>query len=481
MISSRILQELVQILGPQGVLTGKNQTLVYDCDAYTVEKALPEVVLLPTTTEQVAAIVRLACRERIPFVPRGAGTGLSGGALAEGGFLITLTRMNRILNVDLRNRRMIAQAGAVNIKLTQAVASDGYLYAPDPSSQNACTLGGNVAENSGGPHTLKYGVTTNHVLGVTMVMPDGAVRRFGDSSGDSTGLDLIGLIVGSEGTFGIVTEVTVRLVRQAQDVRTLLAVFNTIADATQTVSDIIAAGILPAALEMMDQTILQAVEMAFGFGFPTDAGAVLLVELDGLTAALDRQADDVKTLCERNAAREVRVAQTPEDRARLWTARKKGIGATGRLAPSAVTHDGVVPRTKLPRLLERIALIGAKHDLRIANVFHAGDGNLHPVILFDERDADQLRRVVEAGGEILQACVDEGGSVSGEHGIGIEKRQFLTLMFTPRDLAVMERVRATFNPDELCNPGKIFPAHRHVCTESFAGRAFTRRLGAIPL
>jgi glycolate oxidase len=384
--------------------------------------------------------------------------------------------MNKILNIDYRNRRIVAEAGAVNIKLTQAVAGKGYLFAPDPSSQSACTLGGNVAENSGGPHTLKYGVTTNHVLGVRMVLPDGTIADLGGPTESPVGYDLVGVTVGSEGTFGIVTEATVRIVRRPQAHRTLLAVFNTIADATNTVSDIIAAGIIPAALEMMDQLILQAVEAAFGFGFPTDAGAVLLVELDGLSASLDRQAEQVKEICGRNAAREVRLAKTEQERTNLWIARKRGIGATGRLAPSCVTHDGVIPRTRLPQLLELISQIGAKYGIRIANVFHAGDGNLHPVLLFDERDPDQVRRVVEAGGEILKACVAEGGSVTGEHGIGVEKKEFISLMFSERDLEVMERLRRAFNPGDLCNPGKIFPSARHVCTESFV-----RRRGAIAL
>lgn len=476
MMSPSVIKELVRIVGPQGVLSGKDQTLVYDCDAYTIEKSPPEVVVLPTSTEQVAAVVRLANREGIPFVPRGAGTGLSGGALAHGGILITLTRMNRILEMDYRNRQIVAEAGAINIKLTQAVSERGYLYAPDPSSQNSCTLGGNVAENSGGPHTLKYGVTTNHVLAVKMVMPDGSIAELGSPLEDPAGYDLMGVLVGHEGTFGIVTEVTVRIVRQPQACRTLLAVFNSVAEATNTVSDIIAAGIIPSALELMDQLILQAVEMAFKFGFPTDAGAVLLIELDGLEAALDRQADEVKAICEKNRARDVRLARNDQERNRLWIARKKGIGATGRLAPSCVTHDGVIPRTRLPHLLELIAEIGAKYELRVANVFHAGDGNLHPVILFDERDPDQVRRVVEAGGEILKACVDEGGSVTGEHGIGVEKKEFIPLMFSPRDMEVMVRVKLAFNPNDLCNPGKIFPSSRHACTESFV-----RRRGALPM
>lgn len=475
-ITPSIIETLTKIVGPEGVLVGNDETLVYDCDAYTIEKSAPEVVVLPTSTEQVAEIVRLAHRERIPFVPRGAGTGLSGGALAlEGGLLITLTRMNRILEVDLRNRRMVAQAGAINFQLTKAVMDKGYAYAPDPSSQYACTIGGNVAMNSGGPHTLKYGVTVNHILGLKLVLPDGRIITLGGPQESRTGYDLVGLTVGSEGTFGIVTEVTVRLIRQPQSWRTLLAVFDTVDQATNTVSGIIAKGIIPAALEMMDHLILQAVEAAYGFGFPLDAGAVLLIELDGLEAGLEALQGRVIEVCKENQAREVRIARNEAERARLWLARKRGIGATGRLAPSCVTHDGVIPRTRLPEMLRHIAEIGAQFGLRIANVFHAGDGNLHPVILFDERDPDQVRRVLEAGYEILKLCVKLGGSITGEHGIGVEKREMISLMFSPHDLEVMDRLRRAFNPEDLCNPGKIFPFARKGCTEPFL------RKGAVAL
>jgi len=439
-------------------MTGRTEMRVYDCDAYTVDKSLPTAVVLPTTTDQVAQIVRLCNRLQVPFLPRGAGTGLSGGTTAVcGGVVISTVRLNQILHIDLPNRRMVAQAGCVNIHLTKAVAKDGLHYAPDPSSQGACTVGGNVAENSGGPHTLKYGVTTNHVTGLKMVLPDGEVVELGGEIEDAPGYDLVGLTVGSEGTFGIVTEVTVKLTPLPEAYRTLLGVFETIDDATQTVSDIIAAGILPGALEMIDQLILNAIEDAFHFGFPRDAEAVLIIELDGFEAGLDTDAERVREICKKNNAREVRLAATPEDRARLWMARKKGIGAAGRLAPSIVTQDGVIPRSKLPEVLREIKDISRRYGIRICNIFHAGDGNLHPCILFDERDPDELHRVVEAGEEILKLCIRVGGSITGEHGIGVEKIDAMPLMFTEADIALMEKVRGVFNQNELCNPGKLFP------------------------
>ncbi len=460
-----LTRELAAIIGPEAVLTDRAEIRVYDCDAYTVEKAAPTVIVLPRSTEHVSEIVKLCNRLRVPFIPRGAGTGLSGGTTAiHGGVVISTVRMNQILKIDLDNRRLIAQAGCVNIHLTKAVAKDGLHYAPDPSSQGACTVGGNVAENSGGPHTLKYGVTTNHITGLRMVLPEGQIVDLGGEAEDSPGYDLVGLVVGSEGTFGIVTEVTVRLTPLPQAYRTLLAIFDTIDDCTQTVSDIIAAGILPAALEMIDQLILQAIEDAFHMGFPKDAAAVLIIELDGFEAGLETDATRVKEICSQNKAREVRTAATPEDRARLWMARKKGIGAAGRLAPSIVTQDGVIPRSKLPEVLREIGEISKKYGIRICNIFHAGDGNLHPCVLFDERDKDELRRVVEAGGEILKLCIRVGGSITGEHGIGIEKIDAMPLLFSEADIALMERVRAVFNRNELCNPGKLFPTSKS-CVE----------------
>ena len=345
---------------------------------------------------------------------------------------------------------------------TKAVSADGYLYAPDPSSQGASTLGGNIANNAGGPHTLKYGVTANHVLALELVLPDGEIVTLGDATEDVNGYDLLGVAIGSEGTFGIVTEATVRLTRQPQAVRTLLAIFDTVDDATQAVSDVMAAGIVPAALEMMDAVILQTVEDAFHFGFPRDAEAVLIIELDGLEAGLETQADRVRQLCDRHHAREIRQAQTPKDRANLWAARKKAVGTLGRLAPSCVTQDCVIPRSKLPETLRAIADIGRRHNLRIANVFHAGDGNLHPVTLFDERDPAEVRRVMAASHEILELCVGLGGTLTGEHGIGVEKRDYMPLLFPPETLRTMSDLRAVFNPSGLCNPDKILPT-AHGC------------------
>ena len=465
-VDDAFLDELRRICGVDAVLHGRDETLLYDCDAFVIEKQFPDVVVLPTTTEQVAGVVRLCARAGVPFVGRGAGTGLSGGALAlNGGVIIAMTRMKQILDIDLRNRRITAQAGAVNISLTRAVAADGYQYAPDPSSQMACTIGGNVAENSGGPHTLKYGVTVNHVLGLTVVMPDGEVVRLGGKEEGRAGYDLVGIVVGSEGTFGIVTEVIARLVRQPQTVRTMLAVFEDVRAATNTVSGIIAAGIVPAALEMMDKLIIQAVEAAFKFGFPLDAGACLIIELDGLEAGIDTQAARVREICSANGAREVRSAGSAAERDLLWKARKRAFGAVGRLAPSNVTQDGVIPRTRLPDVLEEIDRIVERHGLRVANVFHAGDGNLHPLILFDERDPAQLRGVIAASEEILKLCVSVGGSITGEHGIGIEKTGFVTCQFSDIDLDVMARVRGVFNPRDLCNPGKMFPTGKS-CIET---------------
>jgi glycolate oxidase len=462
MLYEHFFRELRRIVGNDGVLAEKGERAVYENDAYPLEKAAPMATVLPSTTAQVAEVVKLCASHSLPFAPRGAGTGLAGGTLCPGGILIGLARMNRILDIDLRNRRLTAQAGAINVALTKAVATDGYLYAPDPSSQGASTLGGNIANNAGGPHTLKYGVTANHVVAVELVLPDGEVVTLGDKTEEVNGYDLLGVALGSEGTFGIVTEATVRLTRAPQAVRTLLAIFDTVDDATQTVSDIVAAGIVPAALEMMDAVILQTVEDAFHFGFPRDAEAILIIELDGLTAGLETQVNRVRALCEANAAREIRQAETPKDRANLWAARKKSVGTLGRLAPSCVTQDCVIPRSKLPQVLRAIAEIGKRYNLRIANVFHAGDGNLHPVTLFDERDPEEVARVMAASHEILELCIGVGGTLTGEHGIGVEKRDYMPLLFPPETLRTMADLRAVFNPAGLCNPGKVLPT-AHGC------------------
>lgn len=455
------INALRKVVGEDGLRLTNAQKHVYSSDAYTLEKALPGVVVLPRTTEEVAGVVRLCNKHKVSIVPRGAGTGLAGGSLAhDNEVLLCLSRMNRILSVDLDNHRMRAQAGVVNTYLTKAVAGHGYLYAPDPSSQGVCTLGGNIANNSGGPHTLKYGVTVNHILAVQAVLPDGEVI---EASVDDHGYDLVGILTGSEGTLGVITEATVNLVRTPEAIRTLLVTCATVDDATNLVSGIIAAGILPAALEMIDRTILQAVEDAYHLGLPTDAGAVLIVELDGVEAGIDLQVDRIREICERGGALEVKQAKDATERAKLWMARKKGIGTIGRLAPSCATQDGVVPRTKLPEMLRQIGEIGKKYNLRIANVFHAGDGNLHPAVLFDERDPEEVKRVLAAGGDILRSCVAAGGSLTGEHGIGIEKQEFLSLVFSDDDVDTMLKLRAVFNPDGLLNPGKMFPAGGNCC------------------
>jgi glycolate oxidase len=446
------------LVGADAVLTAPSEMLVYECDGYTVEKSRPDVVVLPRSTEQVAAVVR-ACNELdVPFLPRGAGTSLAGGCLAVGGgVVLSLMRMKRILEVNYRDRYAVVQPGVVNLWLSNHLRPNGYHYAPDPSSQGACTVGGNVATNSGGPHTLKYGVTVNHVLGVTIVLPDGSVVTTGGPAEDNPGYDLTGTIVGSEGTFGVVTEITCRITRNPEAYRTLLGVFETVDDATNTISDLIGAGIVPAALEMLDQLILKAVEEAFHFGFPLDAGAVLIMEVDGLEAGLEQSAERIAAIAKKNNAREVRKANTEAERTLLWKSRKQAFGAVGRLAPSYCTQDGVVPRSKLPHMLREIQRIGERHGLRVCNVFHAGDGNLHPILLFDERDADQVKRVLAASHEILDECIRQGGSVTGEHGIGVEKLDFMPKLFTPEDLNVMLRLRSAFNPEGRCSPHKMLP------------------------
>ncbi len=465
-LDAELVRGLQSIVGAENVLTSGAELRAYDCDAYAPEKRYPDAVVLPQTTEQVSQIIKLCNRLSIPFIPRGAGTGLSGGATAtSGGVIIATTKLNKILETDVPNRRMTAQAGVVNTYLTKAVRKDRLHYAPDPSSQGACTVGGNVAENSGGPHTLKYGVTTNHVTGVTLVLPDGEIVRLGGKAEDAPGYDLVGLVVGSEGTMGLVTEVTIRLTPLPQSIRTLLVVFESVDQATQTVSDLIAEGVLPAALEMIDTFIIKACEDAFHLGFPLDAEAVLIIEVDGLEVGLDAEADHAAEIARRNGAREVRQASTDLERALLWKARKQAFGALGRLGKSMVTHDGVIPRTKLPYVIREVRAIAARHGLNVGNVFHAGDGNLHPNLMFDERDPLQVSNVMHAGEEILKLCVDVGGSITGEHGIGVEKQEAMAWMFTPDDLALMQKIKGVFNTSDLCNPGKVFPTSKR-CWET---------------
>ena len=459
-----LLDSLREIVGAGHVITKAEELLVYECDAYTLEKQLPTAVALPGSTAEVQAIVRACAAHNVPIIPRGAGTSLSGTVLAvTGGIMIALTRMTRIVDIDYANRRAFVEAGCVNAWVTNAVKGQGLFYAPDPSSQPACTIGGNVGTNSGGPHTLKYGVTTNHVLGLEMVLPDGEMVWLGtrpDGGEDVEGYDLRGVAIGSEGMFGIVTRVLLRLVRAPQAFKTMLGVFGTVDQASQTVSDIIEAGIVPGALEMMDQLITQAVEAAYKFGFPLDAGAVLIIELDGLAPGLERQAETVIQICRKNGAREVRLAKSDQERADLWKSRKRAFGAIGRLSPNFITQDGVVPRSKLPEMMRFIGECSRKYGLRIPNVFHAGDGNIHPLVLYDERDKDQVRRALEVSHDILEKCVEFGGSVTGEHGIGVEKIDFMARQFSPDDLEAMRMLRRVFDPEGRCNPHKMFPGSK---------------------
>jgi glycolate oxidase len=466
-----LIDRLRTIVGRDALLSSPSELLVYECDGYTIEKNKPDVVVFPTSTEQVVQIVKVCNELGVPFLPRGSGTSLAGGCLAVGGGVtIGLSRMKKILEVDYRNRYAVVEPGVVNLWLTNQLRPHGYHFAPDPSSQGACTIGGNAATNSGGPHTLKYGVTVNHVLGLEFVLPDGRIAHTGGPTEDNPGYDLTGVLVGSEGTFGIATKIWCRITRNPEAYRTLLGVFETVDDATNTISDIIGAGIVPGALEMLDRLILQAVEAAFHFGFPLDAGAVLIMEVDGLEAGLDAEADRITAIAKHNGAREVRKANTETERQLLWKSRKQAFGAVGRLAPSYCTQDGVVPRTKLPHMLREITRIGEKYKLRICNVFHAGDGNLHPILLFDERDADQVQRVLAASHEILEECVRQGGSVTGEHGIGVEKIDFMPRLFTPEDLSMMLRLRSAFNPDGRCSPRKMLPTAGACIEQSKAGR-----------
>jgi len=449
---------LRRIVGADHVLDAHSDLAVYECDAFVIEKHCPSVAVFPKSTAEVAAIVKLCNKLGVAFVPRGAGTSLAGGGMpVGGGVMIVLTRMREILEVNLRDRYAVVESGVVNALLNKRLTGTGFHYAPDPSSQGACTIGGNVSTNAGGPHTLKYGVTVNHVLGLEIVTSDGEIMQIGGPVEGAVGPDLVGTIVGGEGTLAIVTRIWVRLTRNPQGVRTMLGVFDSVDDATQAISAIIGEGIIPAALEMMDQGILVAVEEAFHFGFPLDAEAILLIEVDGLEVGLDAHRDRVAEMCRKHGAREVRFATDNNERLQLWKARKQAFGAIGRLSPSYCTQDGVVPRSKLPHILQRIRAISAKHDIRIVNVFHAGDGNLHPILLFDERNPGEIERVLAASGEILTECLDCGGSVTGEHGIGLEKLSFMHRMFTEDDLDVMERLRDALNPDGLLSPGKLLP------------------------
>ncbi len=456
---ARLIQACKTIVGSQGVITAPDELRVYECDALMFShRSMPDLVVLPTSTPQVASLVRLCHEAGVPVVPRGAGTGLSGGATPmAGGVMIVLTRMTRILDVDPVNRMATVEAGCVNLWLTKAVERYGLFYAPDPASQTSCTIGGNVAENAGGPHCLKYGVTTNHVLEATVVLPDGEVVRLGGRVSDAPGYDLLGVFVGAEGTLGICTEVTVRLLPQPEAVKTILAVFPSVEGASNAVSGIIGRGIIPVAMELMDRETVKAIEANIKAGYPLDAGAVLLIELDGLRAEIEAEAVGVEGVCRDHRCLDVRVARSEEDRALLWKGRKEAAGSFGRIAHQYYLQDAVIPRTKLPQVVREIEEIGARYGIRIANVAHAGDGNVHPMICVDSDIPDCQGRAIAAGSEIMQRCIQAGGTVTGEHGIGLEKREYLRLMYSPADLEAMLRVRRVLDPRGLCNPGKIFP------------------------
>jgi glycolate oxidase subunit GlcD len=475
---NNIISQLRGIVGKDGVTVDESELLVYECDAIAMHKARPLAVVFPQNTDETSRVVKLLYDNRIPFGPRGAGTGLSSGALALGCeenqrcVTIEMARMNRILEIDYANRRAVVQPGVINIRLSQAVAARSYHYAPDPSSQNACTIGGNVAENAGGPHCLKYGSTTNHILGLEVVLPTGEVINLGGDGADTIGYDLVGTFVGSEGTFGITTKITIRLTRQPQFVITLLADFLDINDASRAVSSIIAAGILPAALEMIDKVTINAVEDSiYSAGYPRDAAACLIVELDGLRAGLEAQAKRASDICLQNRARSVREARDEDERKKLWAGRKGAFGALGRVSPDLFVQDAVVPRTKLPAVLAGFYTIGAKYGLRLSTVFHAGDGNLHPNINFDGRDEEEVSRVMAASREIMKLCVDAGGSITGEHGVGADKINYMPLIFNQASLDAMLGVKEVFNPLGLCNPGKAVPAPK-MCKEYKKGFDF---------
>jgi len=473
-MKQEIIHRLKEIVGEAGATADETELLVYECDALALFKHRPDAVVFPTTTEQVSAIVRVANEFDLPFLPRGAGTGLSGGAMAaEGGILIELQRMNRIISIDPENQFAVLQPGVVNLDVSRAVAAHGLYYAPDPSSQMACSIGGNVAENAGGPHCLKYGMTTNHVLEVEAVLADGSITRFGNPVGEPIGYDMVGVLVGSEGTFAIVTEVTVRLLRKPQAVKTLLAAFHSVEECSQTVSDIVAAGIVPAALEFVDQRATEAVEASvFKAGYLLDAAASLLIEVDGFEVSIEATTADIVQICQRNNSYDIQVAQDEEQRARLWLGRKGAFGAMGRISPDMIVMDAVIPRTRLPEVLARIEALSEQYDLKVANVFHAGDGNLHPLILFDSRNTDQVDRIHAMSEAIMEVCVGVGGALSGEHGIGAEKKEFMCMTFNDADLDVMRRTRNVFNPRGLLNPGKMFPS-RGGCTEVGPGMTST--------
>ena len=463
-MDARIFEEFRAIVDERGLVSSPEELHTYECDALMSFRVMPRAVLLPTSTEQVQAIVRVCHRERIPFVARGSGTGLSGGALpVKNGVVLSLARMNRILEVDFPNARVVVEPGVINLNVSGCVSSQGYFYAPDPSSQSVCSVGGNVAENSGGAHCLKYGFTTTHVLGLEVVLPDGSLVHLGGKTLDAPGYDLMGVFVGSEGTLGIATKITLRIVKKPDCIHTLLAAFPSTNEAGAAVSGIIAAGMLPAAIEMMDNLAIQAAEAAVHANYP-NCGALLLVELDGPVAEVAALMEHVNKICRANGAWEIRVAQSDAERTLVWKGRKAAFAAMGRISPNYIVQDGVIPRTALPQVMSDIDRLSKEAGLRVANVFHAGDGNLHPLVLYDRRIAGQEESAEALSSQILELCIAAGGSITGEHGVGEDKKKMMSKMFSEPDLETMQRVRCAFDPLQLSNPTKIFPTPR-LCGE----------------
>jgi glycolate dehydrogenase FAD-linked subunit len=472
----------VAAVGRDNVVTDRQELRTYECDGLTIYRAIPGVVVLARTADDIARAVRICRDAAVPFVARGSGTGLSGGALpAANGVLIVMSTMRAIHEIDVANQRAVLDPGVVNLQITRAASPHGYYYAPDPSSQQVCSIGGNVAENSGGAHCLKYGFTTNHVTGLTIVTPEGEIVRLGGGKTlDAPGYDLMGVFVGSEGTLGIVTEVTVRLTQAPESVVTMLAAFATTDQAGAAVSAIIAAGVLPAAIEMMDALAIEAAEAAVSCGYPQGAGAVLIIELDGPAAEVGDLSPRVEELCRSHHSQEVRIASTAEERARIWTGRKSAFAAVGRISPNYIVQDGVIPRTALPEVLREIGDLALERGVRVANVFHAGDGNLHPLVLFDDAVPGAAAKAEEVSGAILDACIRLGGSITGEHGVGVDKVVHMSSMFTPEDLDTMQMVRDAFDPQGISNPGKVFPTPR-LCGERPRARAGVHPLQAAGL
>jgi glycolate oxidase subunit GlcD len=453
----KMIEELTKIVGKENILSSETDLLLYGYDA-SLFKGKPDCIVLPGSTEDVSKIVKFAHASGIPIIGRGSGTNLSGGTVpTRGGIVLHFSRMNKILEIDIENERVVVEPGIFTLVLKNQLARYGFVYQPDPASEKVSTLGGNFGENSGGPHCLKYGVTTNHILGAEVVLSDGEVIQVGGKTLDNPGFDLTGILVGSEGTLGIATKLVLRIMPKPEAVKTMLAIYNTLEDAGRTVSAIIADGIVPATLEMLDRLTIKAVEESIHAGFPLDAEAVLLIELDGVKDGMERLAERIMEICKKNNVREVKAAKTEAERTQLWAGRKGAFGAIARLRPNYLVCDGTVPRTKLPEVLTKVMEVGKKYNLVIANVFHAGDGNLHPLILFDERNEEELRKVHLAGSEILKICADAGGTISGEHGIGTEKMKEMFFVFSPQDIAAMKKVKTAFDPNNIYNPGKVLP------------------------